>query len=138
MPLSTHIKTISPHPVQLLIYTSKPTLWGSTTKTLYNDDSMLITIALGTRSGFSPAIAAHEAHHAVEYIMKRGDWRDWATHWLCSYQKEETHSALIESIVRGSMAFAIENNLRISNPNRNLYGMIISQQPKENEDGQSN
>lgn len=125
MPLSTTLRTIYPGPMQLTLFTSKPTLWGKTKRTLFTDDSMLIDIHMGTRQGFSPAICAHEATHAAEYIMKRGDWREWAMQWDCNYQREETQCALIEGIVRSSMAFAIGSGIKISNPSRNYHDIII-------------
>lgn len=126
MPITTALKTIYPGPMQLMLFTSKPTLWGETRRILYEDDSMLLKISLGTKQGYAPAIAAHEACHAAEYIMKRNDWREWASHWDCTYQREETQCALVESIVRSSMAFAFENKIAITNPNRFMGGTILT------------
>ena len=88
------------------------------------DHSGECEVIVGGDKGVSPAILAHEGHHAATWLLRDPNWRDWAPQWHnIRFQQEETKSWIIEMIVNKGIALAESHNYSLSNTVRGIANL---------------
>jgi hypothetical protein len=107
-----------PAKVQIRLHLDR--LYFASCTPVYTSDDVLgqVHINIGIKDyGFCPALLAHEANHCTQDLLSIGRWKSWAPKWPgIKYQKEETTSWLIESIVQQGTRLAMSYEIPMHIP----------------------